>query len=822
MLSDDLCQAWAELENFLIDISEYLFSEYPETKYLPEINYPAWPHQCGYRDAHKSKADAFASLKNTLHAFRLLSAFVSFTLSLWVTEYEDDCFDRPFQLLMSRRVDPVPPIHLDYLRDSVVCRILPGLRPGGFLNPYYTKWGRVMFRFCRFCVPFWMIWGHEKLYKNVVPLDNSIKTAFLPNDWYIGKIKERQATFSWLVLPDAKGFGPAPVQANLLPAPSDTCIEYPLPNYVIMENVDDAGPLLNSCVDRSPNETWEMPKNPDKVDRSLVVDTYRSAQRPKETWNSFRVRMEEGLTRRKAVESGKDRQRREALEANARENGYSKRTTVFIWEEDEVERGFYRRTKVDRIDVAKEWSTYTKHQRFFWSHRNEWDLVHHIPRNPPGHRAETPVEDLDIDDERFNFLYSKPIAKKPDDGFKSKSLSLSRIQDDKGNAPLTGLYTFAFSPMVEYLQLRHGYSTSLIDTWHPELHDSSLPKKLYLKATNWKFAHRRLGYGENSSGQVSCIPEELQSVVNFCNICVSVSSKNIRCSNLPASWDLGSNAWLEQGLVRLRVQTVRYEKRDTNLFVIRPESSSWDPSRWYIATTSPTAVLLVFRKRWLTMHEIATGFLDFGIPFNTVEERMREDSPVPLYRYRPRGLDVRPKGFQPIESDYLAYVETRDEIFKSPRARVLRLRGGIIGRLALEAVPNVTVLEGPSFCDDIIGSTDNAVYVDDFISDNDLEIVSGVYRVSTTEGNASSVHLSWWPKHGTWERSGYFADQWSPDAEAFYTHRVQMFQKKVWNLKGATSWKESLKYDRAQMDYLYGGSEALAAEFIKRHFKSLL
>ena len=400
ILSDDLCQAWAELENFLLDISDYLFSEYPETKYLPEINYPVWQYQCGYRDSHKSKADAFACLKRTLHAFRLLSAFVSFTLSLWVTEYEDDCFDRPFQLLMSRRVDPIPPIHLDYLRDSVVCKISPGLRPGGFLNPYYTKWGRVMFRFCRFCVPFWMIWGHEKLYKNLVPLDNSIKNQFLPNDWYIGKIKERQATFSWLVLPDAKGFGPASAQAGLQPAPSDTCIEYPLPTYAIMENVD-------ACVDRSPSETWEMPNNPSKVDRTLVVDTYRTAQRPKESWDSFRVRMEEGLARRKAVESEKDRHHRESLEANARENGYSKKTTVFIWEEDEVDRGFYRRTKVDRIDVAKKWSYHTKHQRFFWSHRNEWDLVHHIPYNPPSHRAETPVEDLDIDDDRFNFLYSK-------------------------------------------------------------------------------------------------------------------------------------------------------------------------------------------------------------------------------------------------------------------------------------------------------------------------------------------------------------------------------------------------------------------------------
>jgi hypothetical protein len=44
---------------------------------------------------------------------------------------------------MSRTVDPISPIYLDYLRDSAICKISPGFRPGGFLNPYTTTWGRV-------------------------------------------------------------------------------------------------------------------------------------------------------------------------------------------------------------------------------------------------------------------------------------------------------------------------------------------------------------------------------------------------------------------------------------------------------------------------------------------------------------------------------------------------------------------------------------------------------------------------------------------------------------------------------------------------------
>ena len=152
------------------------------------------------------------------------------------------------------------------------------------------------------------------------------------------------------------------------------------------------------------------------------------------------------------------------------------------------------------------------------------------------------------------------------------------------------------------------------------------------------------------------------------------------------------------------------------------------------------------------------------------------------------------------------------------RARALRLRGGIIGRLALEDVSDVVVLDGPLFCDDVIGTTDNSVFVDDLISLNDLDIVSGVYRVSVQDHESTFIHHSWWPKHRTWKKSGLYADQWLPNAEFFYAQRIAKFRKKDWDLKGSTTWKESLKFDRVQIDFILGGSEALATQFIRCYF----
>jgi hypothetical protein len=800
ILQDDFCQAWAELEKFLLDVADHLFSEYSDNQYLPYIDYPPWPHQCGYREAHACRVRVFVSLKRAQQAFRLLFAFVSFTLSLWVTEDEDNCFDRPFKYLMQRPVNPIPPITLDYLRDSAVCRISDGFRPGGFLNPYTTKWGREMRRFCRFRVPFWMIWGHENLYKTIVPADSSIKSVFLPDDDYIERVKRRQATFSWLILPDSKYLGAALPQPNLPLADSETCYDHPLPDYAVLNNETDL-----------PIQT---------VDRCLVVDTYRSSQLPKETWDVFCARMEASLEKCKAMESERERQSREALQANADKNGYSKKTTVFYWEEDEVQRGFYRRTKIDRADVSKYWWDCTVNQRFFWAHRKEWDLVPHLPRYPPDHPAETPVEDLEIDDDEYNFLYSKVPPQKPVDAFKSLSLSLSRIQIDdvSGGVQSTGQYILSFPTVTEYLKFRHGFSTSIIDNWHSELHLRHGPKRLRLEATNWTSALRRLGY--YSQGQAPNNEEELRSIVNFHNVCVAADSNLVFLSNLPTTWDFGSSFWLKKGLEQLRVEIVtRVGAEQGKLYVIRPTTRSRDSSSWYVATSSSTAVLFVFRKQLLTMREIATSFLDLGIPFHTVVERMKEEAPIPPYRYHPRGLDVRPMGFQPSESDYLAYVQSRDDVFRSPRARVLRLRGGIIGRLALEAVPNVAVLEGPSFCDEVIGHTDNTVFVDDFITENDLDIVSGVYCVHMTQGGSSSSDLSWWPKHYSWMRTGLVADQWTPDAELFYARQVKAMEQKRWLLKNATTWKETLKYDRLQMEPLYRGCEVLSADFINRQFK---
>jgi len=155
--------------------------------------------------------------------------------------------------------------------------------------------------------------------------------------------------------------------------------------------------------------------------------------------------MEEGLRKRKEKESDKDKQSREAMEQNAKKHGYSKKTTVFCWEEDEVEEGFYRRTKIDRCDIDKYWSLCTTNQRFFWSHRKVWDLVPNLVCDSPGERDETLFDESDMEDEPYNFLYKSAPPQKPDDQF-----------DEPPSRVVSILLFFAYSGFVFWLYLSKG------------------------------------------------------------------------------------------------------------------------------------------------------------------------------------------------------------------------------------------------------------------------------------------------------------------------------------------------------------------------------
>jgi hypothetical protein len=91
--------------------------------------------------------------------------------------------------------------------------------------------------------------------------------------------------------------------------------------------------------------------------------------------------------------------------------------------------------------------------------------------------------------------------------------------------------------------------------------------------------------------------------------------------------------------------------------------------------------------------------------------------------------------------DYNSYVATRLEFFKQPHVRTASGKGGIVGRLAGESIPQDVLLLGPALEDGHISkvSLNGRELWGDMLSDRDLDLICGVYNVEQNSGRISAT-----------------------------------------------------------------------------------
>ena len=249
------------------------------------------------------------------------------------------------------------------------------------------------------------------------------------------------------------------------------------------------------------------------------------------------------------------------------------------------------------------------------------------------------------------------------------------------------------------------------------------------------------------------------------------------------------------------------------LYLLCPPQGSKDASPWFITTTSPTVVLLVYHSPWNTMPEICHGLLNLGIMFHTITEARHP--PEPERDYQSWGLGLHPQKFSPTKEDYVLYEQARDQVLSSSYGCAVRLRGGIAGQIASEVVPDLAALDGPCFSDELVGCHGNRYFVDDKATEEALNIVSGIYWVEMMAGRLNISHSSWWPKNMTWHHNMvYSGDQWSSAAEEFYQKWLKDFSNGTFTMHTATEWKERHKFHWASTKQIIEGGKQLAAEFI--------
>lgn len=569
-----MVEEWSELQSNLVSVANLCLEQHP-LAVLPRVHPPRLPFSYGYSHEYETRASALTAVTRAREAFKILSAFVTFALSLWITQYSDDCFEEAWHMLATHPVKPFPRLWLEDLQDSTICDLSGGIRPGGFLDPHATRWGPVVHRITRASVPIWFLWGPDDFRKPL--LDKGMAIYYYPPARTIEEAKRNKIIYSKIVLPHAvlpheqtyagpeqldSPFPDIPIPDPVPPPPTPTLPTSTIPWDDVASATEP--PLPNPC-----------------VDRSQIVNKF-CRQRPGETWRDFFARMEADEEKRKSVEKPAERQRRESIKKIADKGILTKKATVFEWEQDTEDPTVYRRRRIDKSSAEDYFDDYDRTQRRFWSHLNEWDLCPELPRDTDG--AETcPFSGL-------------PLTECED--------SASAADADVTSVPAE--YAFVFPSIFDYLRLRHGFDAEL-RSWNPDVHATD---KTSLLADN-QVVFKRLLYAPAPH------PPTSDSFVDFYN---TTGNTNLSYKDLPSSWDISPRSPSPASICDNRRLALRiaYTPDGAKLYILFPPRDSKDDSRWFVATTSATTILFAYRKGWTTMLETGRGLLEHGIPFRTV------------------------------------------------------------------------------------------------------------------------------------------------------------------------------------------------------------
>lgn len=190
---------------------------------------------------------------------------------------------------------------------------------------------------------------------------------------------------------------------------------------------------------------------------------------------------------------------------------------------------------------------------------------------------------------------------------------------------------------------------------------------------------------------------------------------------------------------------VATDERRLDWYLIQPRHASQDDAPWILAVNDPRAVNLLLRLRLSIDMENMLELLDgFGFRIKTLRAYPRPSQtlwPVmdpPMYVPGvPLGLGMRVKDTGFTRSDYLHYVDQRNDFLRAYRGRAALLRGGIIWRIARMVLSWDSVVDGPSQYHTRNNYTAllGTGYVDDTLHAHDVNILCGVYRVIPSKSN---------------------------------------------------------------------------------------
>ncbi|KAF4565765.1 hypothetical protein EYR36_002343 [Pleurotus pulmonarius] len=476
MLSRALIQNWMCLERFLKSVGDTLLRRYchdhPHMIHhieLFKIRDIVEPMILGTRERIHSQ------VQSILTSFRILSAFVSFTFALWYNPNKDEPFGEAHSILRFHMLKyNYSKVYL--LHTSVILNFSRSLRPGGFVNPFTTRWGCILHKFARLGVPIWLAWGRHPRHS---PTATTLHSRFCPPQIVLARARHRaihdqteNASLTTLLNSfDTTAYNsPNPVSTRMLPSlpfPQDSSLSY---------------------WDERPSDVCAIPSIPrNHVPKAWTHHCQHHSRYENLVYQDTR-----------SDDATVDHVRQ--LGMRAMQYGFGEEMSLYMWE-NEGERVWIVPYGVPQVwDLCK--------SRVYWPFAKEWDVTafqDHIPQGAvPG-----------LDSVNDPLYQQGPVRLPPPATTTPYAIPLSTFQLRNNPVPT----------LAEYLQRRHGYSCHIPGTNNEWYAPNPLPP-------NSGKPVRYLLYRENRN---LVTVEHAAAAVDWYNV---LSNDSICRSHLSARWDI--------------------------------------------------------------------------------------------------------------------------------------------------------------------------------------------------------------------------------------------------------------------------------------------
>jgi hypothetical protein len=602
-------------------------------------------------------------------------ALCSYAISLIQRGHEEEVVGTPHWARLLIEKAGVHPEWVASLQESVVADFSPDIRVGTIVHMDKCLWLDHIGAMWLARVPIWFYWGHVG--------------SLFPWDWVkYGSYNHYRPT-------------PAEIQARQHPFRKEQSQE-----------------------EEKNQEEKDQEENAPKPNRY-------SRQKQGETWQAFFSRHAEIRARKIATETELERQKRLDRERHAEKHQAPSRRkggpTIFHWTEE----GQFRiRTRVPRAQVEDIWDCYSNTQHRFDSVNNEWDICTEFDPSGSPEMEDDFVAGNDFNGNEDDALASLPRVETPlgPPAYPphSPNVPLGDIPPNYWCDDLLNFYgsescnesSLNVSPLDDNLFFWYGfdYTDTSFDNIQPDTNKWEEVRKILV----------------DRDAQVTSVLRA--PIIEFV---MQLLAQPQPPSLSGSIWDLSDSS---PSSLRFHANpNIIVNPMDFNvglLYSIEPvghHQPSDEP--WVLLVGSAAAAVQCLRQSWgPSRREVARFLVERGIPFHT---RLALEFPTHLYKPSPYiGLGWRAQNYRPDAADYAAYEMARNAFLRFSHARAALLRGGILWRLAMEALEPNDAVQGPS--DHIIDhglvilSSNGVQYWDDNLSEDECDLICGVYKVYTS------------------------------------------------------------------------------------------